>query len=53
MLCGGTVDNVVNDEVKEITMKMKGEVEKKANESFSTFEPVAVMTQVVGVNTFL
>ena len=53
MLCGGTVDRVVDDEVKEVAMKMKGEVEKKANESFSTFEPVAAMTQVVGVNIFL
>lgn len=34
-------------------MKMKGEVEKQANESFSTFEPVEAMTQVVEVSAFL
>ena len=53
MLCGGTTEAVVDERVKEVAMKMKGEVEKHANESFSTFEPVEAMTQVVGVSAFL
>lgn len=52
MLCGGTTEAVVDERVKEVAMKMKGEVEKQANES-STFEPVEAMTQVVGVSAFL
>ncbi|KAM7459030.1 cystatin-B [Blastocystis sp. ATCC 50177/Nand II] len=54
MLCGGTTEAVVDERVKEVAMKMKGEVEKQANESFSTFEPVEAMTQVVaGTNYFI
>ena len=48
MLCGGTSSYKVDETVKKITSQMKAEVEKQANESFATFEPIEAMTQVVG-----
>ena len=54
MLCGGTSSYEVDETVKKITSQMKAEVEKQANESFSTFEPIEAMTQVVaGTNYFI
>ena len=48
MLCGGTTNSVVDDKVREIVSQVRGEVEQRADESFTTFEPVEVMKQVVG-----
>lgn len=47
MLCGGTTNAEVDDKVREIVSQVRGEVEQRADESFSIFEPIEVMRQVV------
>lgn len=47
MLCGGASNTEVNDKIKTLVGQVKSEVEKQTNESYSTFEPVEAMQQVV------
>ncbi|CBK19773.2 uncharacterized protein [Blastocystis hominis] len=54
VMCGGSMPHAVDDRVVEITQKMKPLVEKKYETTFSTFKPVACLSQVVaGLNYFV
>lgn len=44
----------INDEVRNIALQMKSQVEAKAGKTFSTYNPVRYATQVVaGTNFFI
>ena len=52
MLCGGSSKTEVDDKIRTLVNQVKSEVEKQANETFTVFEPVEVMQQVVGFYLF-
>ena len=44
----------ITPEVKELVLKVKTDIESKANQTFTTFEPISFATQVVaGTNYFV
>ena len=47
MLCGGSSKTEVDDKIRTLVNQVKSEVEKQANETFTVFEPVEAMQQVV------
>ncbi|XP_064629085.1 cystatin-B-like [Lineus longissimus] len=55
MKCGGTGEqHAAGEEECKIVAELKGDVEKRTGKSYSTFEAVAVKTQVVaGTNYFI
>lgn len=48
MLCGGSTGTEVDDNIRGLVNQVKTEVEKQTNISYSVFEPVEAMKQVVG-----
>lgn len=54
MLCGGSTGAEVDDRIRGLVNQVKTEVEKQTNVSYSVFEPVEAMKQVVGyISEFL
>lgn len=52
MLCGGSSKTEVDNKIRTLVNQVKSEVEKQANETFTVFEPVEAMQQVVGFYLF-
>ena len=55
MSCGGVGnESPVDDNVRDLVVNLKSDIEEKAGAHFSTFEPVSFATQVVaGTNYFV
>ena len=54
MMCGGPSEpKEMTDEVRDITIALKGAAEQKHGKTYNTFEPVSFTSQVVAGTVFM